>query len=356
MRRILGLAALAGALAAGTQFAGSTSAHAQIEEKKFNVIGTWNFINNWKKIEQPFWSEMIGKNTGGKITANIKSVTEVNLKGTEVLRLLKTGVYDIAAALPIYVDDGGAIIEASDLSGVAQSIPMQKEILELWLPEMQKVMKERYNSQIMSTFAYPQQTFFCRDEISSIADLKGKKIRVQGVSQSDLAKALGASTVTIPFGEVVPALEKGVVDCGITGTMPGYQAKWTEVTKSIITLPLGYTAAFWAVNLTTWNKLNPDTQAAMTAEFKKLADLSWATVEAESAEGIACLTGVGGPCSAGPAAKLKLVKPSEADVAARTKALNESVLPEWAKRCGPECAAKWTETVGKKFGLVAKAN
>ena len=91
MRRILGLAAVASAL-----LAGSMSAQAQIEEKKFNVIGTWNFINNWKKIEQPFWSEMIGKNTGGKITANIKSVTEVNLKGTEVLRLLKTGVYDIA--------------------------------------------------------------------------------------------------------------------------------------------------------------------------------------------------------------------------------------------------------------------
>jgi hypothetical protein len=50
------------------------------------------------------------------------------------------------------------------------------------------------------------------------------------------------------------------------------------------------------------------------------------------------------------------VKPSEADVAARNKALNESVLSEWAKRCGADCAAKWTELVGKQFGLVAKAN
>ena len=96
MRRILGLSMFAGAL-----LASAVGAAAQIEEKKFNVIGTWNFINNWKKIEQPFWSEQIGKNTNGKITANIKSITEVNLKGTEVLRLLKTGVYDIAAALPI---------------------------------------------------------------------------------------------------------------------------------------------------------------------------------------------------------------------------------------------------------------
>jgi len=331
------------------------SAQAQIEEKKFNVIGTWNFINNWKKIEFPFWSQQIGKDSGGKVTANIKSITEVNLKGTELLRLLKTGVYDIVAALPIYVDDGGAVIEASDISGLASSPANQRKILELWMPEMQKVMKERYNSEIVATFGFPLQVFFCRDDISGVADLKGKKIRVQGVSQSDLVKAFGASTVTIPFGEVVPALEKGVVDCGITGTMPGYQAKWPEVVKTLLTLPVGFTAGIWVMNLNSFNKLSKPTQEFMRAEFKKLEDQSWAIVENESSEGIACNTG-NGPCSVGPPAKLKLVTPSDADVALRNKALNDVVLAEWAKRCGPECAAKWTEIVGKQFGLVAKAN
>ena len=60
------------------------------------------------------------------------------------------------------------------------------------------------------------------------------------------SRAFGASAVTIPFGEVVPALEKGVVDCGITGTMPAYQAKWTEVIKTLFRLPVGFTAALWA--------------------------------------------------------------------------------------------------------------
>ncbi len=140
------------------------------------------------------------------------------------------------------------------------------------MPEMQKVMKERYNSEIVATFGFPQQVFFCRDDINGVADLKGKKIRVQGVSQSDLAKAFGASAVTIPFGEVVPALEKGVVDCGITGTMPGYQAKWTEVVKTLLTMPVGFTAGIWVMNLNSFNKLSKPTQEFMRAEFKKLED------------------------------------------------------------------------------------
>ena len=161
--------------------------------------------------------------------------------------------------------------------------------------------------------------------------------------------------MTIPFGEVVPALEKGVVDCGITGTLPGYQAKWPEVVKSVVDVALGYTAGFVAVNLNSWNKLSKPTQEFMTGEFKKLEEASWASVEADTKEGIACNTG-NGPCSVGTAAKLKLVTPSDADRAAVKKALNDVVLPEWAKRCGAECAAKWTETVGKRYGLAAKAN
>ena len=103
--------------------------------------------DNWKVLEVPFWNEQLPKASGGKITANLKSVTEVNLKGTEVLRLLKTGVFDFAAALPIYVEDGGAVIEAVPTSaGVATQPSGEPRDHRAWMPEMQKVMKERHNA------------------------------------------------------------------------------------------------------------------------------------------------------------------------------------------------------------------
>jgi TRAP-type C4-dicarboxylate transport system substrate-binding protein len=291
--------------------------------------------------------------TGGNLKGNIKSITEVNLKGTEVIRLLKQGVFDFAAALPIYVEDGGAIIEASDIAGVARDFKMGREIVTAWLPEMQKAMAKN-GAMILSTFPFPEQVFYCKGDIKSIADLKGKKVRVQGTSQSDFVAAIGGVGVTIAFGEVVPALEKGVTDCGITGTMPGYKAKWGEVVDTLFRLPVGYTVGVWAVNLNTWNKLSKQAQDVIQAEMKKLEDKSWQVIEAETEEGVACNTG--GKCSVGPPGKLKLVKPSEEDIKVRDKALNDVVLSRWAKRCGEECAAKWTEMVGKKYGLTAKAN
>ena len=90
-------------------------------------------------------------------------------------------------------------------------------------------------------------------------------------------------------------------------------------------------------------------------EFKALEEKSWKTVEAETEDGVYCTTGTGS-CPAGTPGKLKLVKPSESDLKARDRVLNEVVLKEWAKRCGEACAAKWTEIIGKKYGLAAMTN
>ena len=45
----------AAAMAAVSLFA-AAGAHAQaVDQKKFNVVGTWNFLTNWKVLEVPFW-------------------------------------------------------------------------------------------------------------------------------------------------------------------------------------------------------------------------------------------------------------------------------------------------------------
>lgn len=350
MRRVLA-ATLAAAVIG---YAGTASAQ-KIDSKTFNVVGTWSFLSNYQNLEKPFFTEELPKLSGGKLKGNIKAVNELNLKGTELLRLLKQGVFDMAVALPIYVEDGGAVIEALDVAGVARDYKMAKDISEIWLPEMQKVMKEKHNALILATNTWPEQDFYCKGDVKSIADLKGKKIRVQGTSQSDLVTAFGATGVTIPFAEVVPALEKGVVDCGITGTMPAYKAKWPEVTNSLFRLPVGFSAGFVVVNLNVWNKLSPDTQALIQKAAKDFEVKAWKTIQAETEDGVYCTTGTG-KCPVGAPGKLKLNKPTEADFKARDKALNEYVLKKWAARCGADCAAKWTEQIGKKYGLVAKAD
>jgi TRAP-type mannitol/chloroaromatic compound transport system substrate-binding protein len=58
---------------------------------------------------------------------------------------------------------------------------------------------------------YPQGLGWFKKEIKSLDDLKGMKYRIYGIGAETYGK-LGVSVVTIPGGEIVPALERGVIE------------------------------------------------------------------------------------------------------------------------------------------------
>nr|MCH9844995.1 TRAP transporter substrate-binding protein DctP [Alphaproteobacteria bacterium] len=169
----------------------------------------------------------------------------------------------------------------------------------------------------------------------------------------DFVEGAGGTSVTVSFAEVIPALEKGVVDCGITGTMSAYTANWQQVATHAYTLRVGWGLAFGAMNLDKWNSMSDKQQKLMKKEIAALTDRMWAETAKEDKIAIACITG--GKCDIGEKGSMKLVTPSKADLKARDKIATDVVLARWAKRCGKQCAADWNKTVGPILGLKAEA-
>lgn len=335
---------------------GAASAFAQdLPEQQFKVLGTWSNLSNFQHVEKPFWEDVIPKASNGAITADLKSQTELGLKGQELMKMTRLGLFQFAHALPIYVAED-AVLEGIDLAGVAKDFASARKMVEAYSPVFNEGLKKNYNAQTLFYYPFPAQMIYCKDEIKSLADLKGRKVRVQGASQGDLVEALGGTSVTVQFAETVPALERGVVDCGITGTMPAYKGGWHEVVKYVLELPVGFTITFMAANLNAWEKLDPKTRAFMEEQSKAWEDKAWKIIEDENEMGLICSTGEGGTCTVGKPGSIKRVKPTKADYELLDKALNEHVLKRWAQRCGAECAKRWNETVGAVTGLKAQAS
>jgi TRAP-type mannitol/chloroaromatic compound transport system substrate-binding protein len=62
------------------------------------------------------------------------------------------------------------------------------------------------------SFGMPAQPFgWFKNEIKSADDVKGLKYRTVGLA-ADLFQAMGASVAQLPGGEIVPAMERGVID------------------------------------------------------------------------------------------------------------------------------------------------
>src|SRR3989442_3042604 len=105
----------------------------------------------------------------------------------------------------------------------------------------------RQGLKLLSIHAWPSQQIFSTVPIRSVADWKGKKIRVYGADSANIARLLGAAPVNINFGEVYSALEKRTVDGAMTSATNAEPMKFFEVAKYLDYWYLAGAAMEWLV-------------------------------------------------------------------------------------------------------------
>lgn len=342
-RPIVGAAALAMAILT----AGPASA---IDSINLKVVGTWGYLNNWAKVEKPFWTEEIKEASGNRITSDASPMTDLGLKGFEVMRMLQLGLFDVAHGIISYLGDD-PVAEGIDLAGVVQDWATAHEVVDAYRDILAERFDKTYNAKLLGIYPFHAQMMYCNAPIESIGSLDGLKIRSYSKSMSDMITGLGGSPVTIAYGEVVPALQLGTVDCAITGNFSAYSSGWYEVTTHLFELSSGYAFAFIAMSNNTWAKLDEETRAFIQKEVSEnMEPRAWELIKAETAQGVACLTGTA-KCEAGEPGDLVDVKLSDEDNAKRVTVLENSVLKSYAARCDGECVENWNRTIGKVTGL-----
>jgi TRAP-type C4-dicarboxylate transport system substrate-binding protein len=330
------------------------TAHGQaLPATKLQVVGSISSLPQYKEFEVPFWTKTLGEKSGGAITAEIKGFNEMGLKGPEVLRLMGQGVMEIGATVVAYLAADDPANEMIDMAGLLPDVATARRVTDELRPFYTKLYKEKFGVELLGFGTYPAQVLYCNAELRGLADIKGKKVRAAGRSQSELVQALGGTPVTLAFGEVVPALQNKTVDCAITGTLSGNLAKWNEVTTHLLAMPLSWGQIAYAANAKTWNAYDPRVRSLIAGEIKALETAVWNAADNFTQQGYECNAGTD-KCTLGTKGKMKIVQPSAADREMLRKALAEVTIPKWAERCSAACVADYNATVGKITGVVAK--
>ena len=350
LKRIL-VAAVAAACASGGAFAQSLPAGPKITVTA--VTQAAPSIPQYTKVDVPVLRENMPKASNGRIEFNLKSWPEANVQGPEVIRLVRSGQVDIGGAPLTTVSGDVPILDGVDLAGLNPEIDQAFKVAEAMLPLANREL-ERLGVKIIATYPYPAQVFFCRKPITGLADFKGLKVRVNGPSPGDLMNALGAQPTALAFGEVYTALERGTVDCGVTGSGSGNGTKWYEVSTHLYTLSISWSTSAYFVNLAWWNKLDPAVRSFLEAQFRDVQARQWKLGADASQDGIDCNIGNAAACTIGTVVKnrpMVWVKASDADKARVREALQNVVLPNWVKRCGPKCGDIYNEVIAPISGV-----
>jgi TRAP-type C4-dicarboxylate transport system substrate-binding protein len=100
-----------------------------------------------------------------------------------------------------------------------------------------------------------------RQQVHSLEDLKGLKIRSPGGLQTYMIQSLGAEPVFMPLGDVYLSMETGVIDGIVTCPMLYKAYKLQELGKHAVVATFGCVSEGVVMNKGIWEKMPADLQA-----------------------------------------------------------------------------------------------
>ncbi len=340
---------IAGCLAA----AATTGSAQEAEDVSIRVLGFWGNQPQVDNVDKQVWQN-IEEETDGRITTQYLTLNEAGIKGDQALRFLRRGTFDIMTVSVSYVSGDEPSLVAVDLPGIAYDFETLREISDSY----RDVLAERvepYNGVFLTHWPFNPQILFCGDQVEGLDGLAGHKVRVSGAHAADTLEELDATAVDLTGGEVYQGLQRGLVDCGTTGSTFGYRNKWHEVTSSLYDLPLGgYSQVIQVANRDFWESLSEDDRELIRGKLETAEDELWEMAPAVHEQGIRCATGEGACDLGGEAGDMTYADVSEQDRAALDEILKTVVIPRWKESCNatfPECGERFDETIGQVIGI-----
>ena len=212
-RAFLKKSALAGGAAAGAGLAApAVLAQAPIVIK---MQTSWPASDIWDEFAKDY-GRRVEEMSGGRLTVDVLPAGAV-VAAFQVLDAVNDGVIDAAHSVPVYWYGKN---KAASLFGTGPVFGGSATTMLSWFYEgggadlYRELTQDIMGLDVVGYMGFPMfaQPFgWFKGEVNSPADLQGFKYRTVGLA-ADLMAKLGMSVAQLPGGEIVPAMERGVID------------------------------------------------------------------------------------------------------------------------------------------------
>ncbi len=245
--------------------------------------------------------------------------------GPELIPAVVDGRAEIAPVLAAYLTDLMLEMGVLELPFMTGSLEQHRQAAEKLRPFYAERMA-RVGLKMLTVHAWPSQQLFSNAPVRTLADWKGKKLRVYGAESADMVRVLGGAPVSIPFGEVYTALQRGVVDGAVTSATNAEPMKFFEVAKYLNYWYFSGASLEWlAVNQKAWDALPPDLQRVVLDALKavRFEDKEWEDAAAWDARARARAQELG----------MQVIDPPREELA-RAREQAQAAWKTWARRTG----------------------
>ncbi len=302
---------------------------------------------------ESYFSPNLLERTNGKLEFITSSFPELGLAGPDTLSLVSDGTLDSATIYGGYVGGEMPPIEIQNLWGIYSSREQEFEATQAIIKDIEELVLAETGGVIMNHnwYAGNDQFFFCREKINTLDGFAGKKARSHSAALSDWINGMGATAQFLAFAEVYTAIERGILDCGVTGADAGFGQRWYEVTDYIIGPLLSFSSNNNVINSEKWASIPPDLQQILLEEAAKseLEALRIAAIQNEM--GLLKNTS-DDPRGAGIDAMEFVPFSEEMTYRSLNTAVMEHVVPAWVNRVGDTSHSIIADSFNNKVGPI----
>ncbi len=130
------------------------------------------------------------------------------------------------------------------------------------------ILEKTYNIKVLSmVVSFPHDGWCGTKPVKTLEDWKGKVVWCGGPAEAEALTKIGASPVTMDWGDGYPAIEKGVVDGGTYGIGAAWMLKWSAC-KYYTLANFFVSAAGVGINKDVFEAMPKDLQDALVNAFK----------------------------------------------------------------------------------------
>lgn len=161
--------------------------------------------------------DLVNERAKGKLNITLYPGGSLGVKDIDMLRVLPAGnLIQIAGLYPGYMTRDVPEFAVTVPPGVISNAPT----LVKALPALTKIYQETYDTwgiKLLGYIAHPVRDthIYCKEPISSLAQLKGKKLRVWEKFHVQAFDSLGVAAQVVGQNDLYLAMKTGVVDCAV---------------------------------------------------------------------------------------------------------------------------------------------
>ena len=216
-----------------------------------------------------FFKPQIEARTNGKVLVPITSFPELGIAGPDSLEQVTNGTLSWAEITSGYVSGHMPEAELAIMYGVYPDHEVEFKVTQAIGPTLDALFEENTDGGKVISHMWVSggdQFFFCKQGITELADFEGRKVRSHGSALSDWIEGFGANAQFVAFAEVYTALERGILDCGVTVAFAAHAQRWYEVTDYMVGPLSSQLLNTVIVNREVWEGLPSDIQQIILEE------------------------------------------------------------------------------------------